>query len=51
MKSLREWLKFKKGNIMKTTKLNVALAISFAAILAVSGYVGYTGETADDVNC
>ncbi len=31
---------------MKTLKLNVALAISIAAILDVSGYVGYTGDDA-----
>ena len=35
---------------MKTTKLNVALAMSFAAILVVSGYIGYIGEKADGVN-
>ena len=35
---------------MKTTKFNIALAMSFAAILAVSGYIGYTGENADGVN-
>ncbi len=35
---------------MKTLKLSIALAMSFAAILAVSGYVGYTGENANGVN-
>lgn len=35
---------------MKTLKLSVALAMSFAAILAVSGYVGYTSQNTDANN-